>query len=677
MTERDLVFTMADGKISTVRLIDPRIEPQPDPLYSVTTGPKQNQFYILPPSGISNSYITFNNLTTLGTDRAYLDTFELEITATITMNIAAGQTQIRPYPFTELWTFESFPFNKCCEEIRVNINGGAFFSQPLSYLRAKERYWDTKRLAESYANVCPYHKPLLQHESGCKQWVTTNPYLGNLVGHDGSMNIYTLMSTATGYITGGLGLPARCGQSVGKGYAPTEAGVMSAPNNSIVPNNYESSMTPPSTTTITVRWREPIFASPFSSRLDETYGRPLYNITSMDLAFNMQDLGNMIRVVDPVVTSYSINLDNVRLCYQVETLPPNFSAPSMTVVPYRRLVPYITDAPDEMSTNGTTHVTMTSGVYTLNEIPTAIWVFAAPTKAALQGNLPDTINYCAFANQSGTSNPTKFNTQSNMYGFNKLFGFMTNISISCANTTQILNTASVHDLYRIAKANGCKDSFEDWSNIDPHSSTTWTTLAVNPADTTGPDITYQMPRPFRRAAGAGSVLRLIPGTDIVLPEQELIPGANANNLVFQVSATFDIPACYGNNYRKYSLWLLFEYVGVATITPGQCQISMNPLGNGSVMNSAPVVSAAETAAAAPESTTDMVEGSGLWDKIKSGLRSVSKLAKKTGLVSKALKFVPHVGDTLSKAASAMGYGFGGVKRPRLEGGAVMGMGDFI
>ena len=28
------------------------------------------------------------------------------------------------------WTLDSFPFNKCCEEIRVNVNGGAFFLQP-------------------------------------------------------------------------------------------------------------------------------------------------------------------------------------------------------------------------------------------------------------------------------------------------------------------------------------------------------------------------------------------------------------------------------------------------------------------------------------------------------------------------------------------------------------------
>jgi hypothetical protein len=670
---------MSAAKVSTVRLVDPRIEPQPDPLYTVTTGPKQNQFYKLPPSGLSNSYITFNNLTTLGTDRAYLDSFELEITATFTFT----RTNSRA-PTTDGWTFDSFPFNKCCEEVRVNVNGGAFFSQPLSYLRAKERYWDTRRLAEAYANVCPYHKPLLQHETACAnhptERVANSTLSGSHIEPIQGETVSVIFSTpedsavtqlaidATGYAAGQLGLPSRCLQSA-KGYSPTEAGVMSAPNNSIVPGNVGSG-----NQTFTVTWREPIFASPFSSRLDDTYGRPLYNITSLDIAFNMQDLGNMIRVVDEGITSYTVNFDSVQLCYQVETLPPGFAPPAMTVVPYRRLVPYITDASSPLSTTADNeNVTLTSGVYTLNEIPTAIWIFAAPSKAALQTNQPDVITYLAAEEpvDPAVASSTWADATTSMYGFNKLFGFLKNVNITCANTTQILNTAAVHDLYRIAKANGCQDNFEDWSRLHPHVNHDCAFRYSGAANVTPVPRSMQMP--FRRCPGAGSVLRLIPGTDIVIPEQELVPGANANNLVFQVSATFDIPKCYGN-YRDYSLWLLFEYVGVATITPGQCQIAMNPLGDGDkAVASAPVVSAAQ----ASEPTTDMVEGSGFWDKIKSGLRTLNKIAKETGIVSKALKFVPHVGDTLSGVASAMGYGWGGRKRPRVTGGAVMGMGDFI
>ena len=143
---------MAQATVKTVQFVDPRIEPQPDPVYDYVIGPMQNQYYKIPASGLSDSNITFNNLTTLGVDRAYLDTFEIELTCDFTFQLStpgydanpgsyewteALQTEICPAP--DEWTFQSFPFNTCCDEARVNINGGAFFSQPMCYVRAKER----------------------------------------------------------------------------------------------------------------------------------------------------------------------------------------------------------------------------------------------------------------------------------------------------------------------------------------------------------------------------------------------------------------------------------------------------------------------------------------------------------------------------------------------------------
>ena len=622
------------ANVSTVRIIDKRIEPQPDPVYAVSISPKQNQFYKIPCTGLSDSYLTFNNLTTLGTDRAYLDTFELEITAEFSFTFTSGKIG----PDYEQWVFDSFPFNKCCEEVRVNINGGAFFSQPLSYLRAKERYWDERKISDSYGNVCPCHKPYLQNEMGVLA----------KTGYDWTIRELRHQATAMEL----AGLPSRLGETT-KGFCPTSGGAVTSHNNSIV-EEYDLG----NQVTFKVKWREPIFASPFSSRIDATYGRPLYNITSMDLAFNMQDLKNMIRIADLDLVSYSVHLTDVQLCYQVCTIPPGFTPPSTTVVPYRRFVPYVTDDPhgQNLGSNDTNEkVTLTSGVYTLNEIPTAIWVFAGPSKNLLQQCPADGFTIHGV-------------DTTNTYSHNRLFGFMKNISISCANTTQILNTATPYDLYRIAKANGCQDNFSDWSRVVPY-------RQFQPHDEHDDPIGHMMPF----CAGPGSVLRLIPGTDIVLPEQELIPGANANNMVLQVEATFDIPRCNAN-FKNYSLWLLFEYVGVAAISPGQCQITMNPLGNGGAMRSAPVISSTPTE---PVSTT---EGSGWLDTVKNLWNKGKAFAKKTGLISKALNYIPTIGPGLSTAAKALGYGNTGMKRKRddddlydddVEGGAIMGMGDFV
>lgn len=726
----------------TANVVDTRIEPQPPLVFTKSTAPKQNQFYKIPASALSNSFIAFNNLTTLGADRAYLDTFELEITAELTFT---GDAAAAFKPDADEWVFDSFPFNKCCEEARININGGAFFSQPLSYVRAKERYWNEMKINASYENVCPCNKPHLQNEMGVNMatsstvtaksveqilqpvyatadtpggyaWVKTTTNTSgtptatstahNFVATSGtaSTSIKTntkYASTSSGgsvdsafaalstsdqtYYNGAaitdtssitavraLGLGQAAPTRLGAGsqyYMPCASGMLGGGNNSIVRQGFYGDsvrkyewLDSGRTLHVVVQWREPIFASPFSSRIDSTFGRPLYNITSMDLAFNMQDLGNMIRVChlrgSHYVQNYTINLQSVQLCYQVETVPPGFSVPKQTVVPYRRMIPYITDFPGNSAlaaTGGT--VTMTSGVYTLNEIPTAIWIFAAPTKNLYQTNPSDSNSLLDAADVR----------QHGCWASNKLFGFLKHISISMANTTQILNTADILDLYRIAKSNGCQDSFKQWGIPDAVE-----TRLISPGSG---DI-------FGSAIGPGSVLRLMPGQDIVLPEQDLIPGSNANNMVFQCEATFDIPA-HSPNLGTYALWLLFEYVGMATIAVGKCNITMNPLGDGSVMRRAPVVSA----------TSELTEGeaangAGVLDILRAGVG----IAKRHQLVSRGADLVSrfarsrgneglaNIAETAGNLARMNGLGDIDVGEPlakRGRGGAIMGMGDFL
>ena len=678
------------AKVTTTQIVDPRIEPQPDPVYARVIGPTQNQYYIIPSSGLSDSSITFNNLTTLGVDRAYLDTFELEISATITFNLGSknptGRDNLKSLiPEPGDWTFQSWPFNTCCDEARVNINGGAFFSQPLSYIRAKERYMDQGTLSKCYENICPCHKPWCQYESG-------RNYDVPLTEDEGQE--YMDMG-ATKYAA-----PTRYGYAINH-YMQSDHAMEGGFNNSIVrlgPRKmvggqmvgYENYYRQGNQTIVKVKWREPVFCSPFSSRYDATYGRPLYNITSMDLAFNMMDLGNMIRVINSrnlakdgtadtadnvYVESYNVHLESVALCYQVMTIPASIKKPLTTLVPYRRFVPYITQINAQ---NGNTiggysipvegqlesDLSITSGVYTLNEMPTAIWVFCAPVKQRYIENAMDRV--ASVVNPDAV--PTQYDWSSADYNFdnvcewgnwdsNKLFAYMRHVNISLANTTQILNTAQQADLYRIAKANGCEDTFASWGVWDG-------CLPKNVTMVRGGHATAS---PMAMYHGAGSVLRLIPGVDIILPDTPLIPAANANNMVLQVSADFRIPP-HSAQQSNYALWLLLEYVGVAAISPGQCEISMNPLGGGESTAVAPVMSATSPA------TEGTLEGSGFWDKLKTAARIASQIAE-SGAISRILRRVPGAEKAADWAAS---HGFGEAPRKRgraeMSGGAVMGKG---
>ena len=247
---------------------------------------------------------------------------------------------------------------------------------------------------------------------------------------------------------------------------------------------------------------------------------------------------------------------------------------------------------------------------------------------------------------------------------NRLFGFIKKINISMANTTQILATAEPHDLYRIAKANGCEDSYWSWAGDDTVNPTYKSTYRMQEGGCTG-----TTPMCF----GAGSVLRLKPGVDLIVPDQPLIPGANANNMVFQCSAEFFVPP-HSPNHSRYALWLLFEYVGVAAISPGQCEITMNPLGSGEIMAVSPVMSATS------EATEGELEGSGFWDRVKRAAGIAGQLAD-DGIISMILKRIPGA-QGASDWAKKHGFGEPSTKRSRggstpggsCVGGAVMGKG---
>lgn len=684
---------MAQATVKTVQYLDPRIEPQPDPVYEYVIGPTQNQYYQIPASGLSDTSISFNNLTTLGVDRAYLDTMELEITAQITFHVggqasgAGDDPKDRELLDINTWTFDSFPFNKCCDTARININGGAFFSQPMMYIRAKERYMNQWELSKCYENVCPYNRPMLQYESGTDYWPA---------GHE-----ETATDTTARFVNNAIKetLPTRyaCGR---QGCMQSAQGWDGGFNNSIVipgkklanepgyenyhfGKNIADNSIDYNTIIANVRWREPIFCSPFSSRYDATYGRPLYNITSMDLNFTMQNLGNMIRIknwganagndvlnngVDATlfVKDYNVHFTSMKLTYQVMTIPPVLNKPLTTLVPYRRFVPYLTefnnngvsseavsiDQNGTMLSTATSPVEITSGVYTFNEVPTAVWIFVAPTKDLIMGNNESQ------ASKSAPSAGTITNFNHN-WDSNKMFAYIRKVNLSLANTTQILDTAKVEDLYRIAKANGCEDSYINWSG--------YPRLMCNPRFM---DFDLDRHSSFDSACyqQTGSVLRVKPGVDLVVPDQPLIPGANANNMVFQARVTVDIPP-HDVNQNKYALWLLFEYVGVAAISPGQCEISMNPLGSGEIMSVSPVMSATS------DSTEGQLEGSGFWDTVKKNARIAGQIANE-GILSKILRQIPHA-EKAADWAESHGLGEPAKKRGKsggVSGGAVIGRG---
>lgn len=621
-------------KVTVANLLDPRLEPDTVAPFAAVLGPVENTHYSLNASSVGNDSILINNIVTRGAGRGYLNTFELEVTARLTVEVALneGATGSNIVYEPAQFMLNSFPLSRCAANIHVTLNGTGIDSQPQQYIRAKERYWSQERLDKSYANVCPAKKCWMASE------LPRNYMTGESQSLERDWFPYRRFDRAL--------------------YTP-----YSSKNEDCILPGYHlraqlTAGSPTATLTATYRWREPIFCTPFASRYDETWGKPIYGLTSLDIAYTLQGLQNMFNIMmTPLtsITSFNVDILDAVLRYQVLTTPPEFPIPTSITLPYRRMVPYATPVTLEMKPGSRNH--FMSGVYTLNQVPNAIWVYVGPKLADLQ-----TAPYDYYPGSVPAMGPGK------SYSYNKLFAPIANISISCANTTRILANAQVEDLYRIAKTNGCEDSFTSWGRL---SYSSYRSDMPDPAESVNP--VYN--------PGAGSCLRLIPGVDIILPDQQLVPGANAKDMVFQVEGDWLTPPNMPDNYRDCALWLIMEYVGVLTITPGSCNVDLNPIAKDSFV--ATPLTSAEAVNATQSPSLGEMEGSGFWDKVLKGLKAIHSYAKKYKIPSKLAKYIPTVGEPISQALDMLGYGYRGVpmKRPRMSpssvsGGKVMDLSDF-
>lgn len=105
--------------------------------------------------------------------------------------------------------------------------------------------------------------------------------------------------------------------------------------------------------------------------------------------------------------------------------------------------------------------------------------------------------------------------------------------------------------------------------------------------------------------------------------------------------------------------MCFENTGAVSLIPNGGDINMIPIANPQTVISAPTTTLKDKE----------IFGGSFFDKIKKGLSMANNFAKKTGFVSKALKYIPNYGEQASKIASSLGYGIPGYGRD-CDGGAL-------
>lgn len=591
--------------ISVKTVADPRVVTESGVEFNQYVGPLNWEHYKIPASGLSNTQITFANLVTLGTNRIYDSAFQIEYTIEIAFPNTAVQTNYE-IARTSI-RFHPFPLHWVSDQVRTNINGAACMTRPQENLLQRMMYW-RQHILDKSCNYCPHTKaPSIQDnpiiiQSDEEVWQSVFNHQMKY-GKNGSQN---------------YGTPLPC---ISFQYD----------NSAVDASNYRN--------ICRITFREPVLCSPFNQRLDKLYQSPLYNITSIDMVYQLNDLRAMLEPCkytgdmgsDGYATQTtmwhpsnitSINITSAQLCFNVASLPTGMTVPSQLDMPYYDNVCYVTNA--GLTAASTGDVVMTSGVYTLAQVPTAIYVFVGPNQLYRSTNYITEEYDCGFC-------PIR------------------DINITMGNNTQLLNTTSEYDRYLMALANGLEDvTWEEFSQIN-------IPLPRVP-DADRNDYTKN------GAQGCKCILRLIPGVDLLIPDKRLVGGTDAEQMVFQVRLTADVTGIPSTMKPSMALWLMFEYCGILSIAPVHASIDMLPLKTTPAIGDVQVPS---------EVTIDQVSGggegtnprgAGLFDVIRAGYK-VAKRAWNSGLG----KRIRGIADDILEGAPST---------KNVKGGSIIGGGDF-
>lgn len=524
--------------MTTIKTVaDKRVVAEQGVVLNQYVGPLNWEHYKIPASGLSNSQITFANLVTLGTNRIYGSDFQIEYTIEVSL---AGSAAVSGHETLENMKqkvmMHPFPLHWVTDQLRCNINGAACMVRPQEQLFQRMMYWRQKVLDKT-CSFCPHTK--------CP--VTEDRPVRCKIGAPG----------ASGYVTAPwdqriVNHQCKYGKNGSQDYGTPLPCV-----------NFTWNVT---TAVMTITIREPVLCPPFNQRLDEIYQAPLFDITSIDFVYQLNDLRMMFRgndsyevasdgtvtEVNPIFTRSGIagiNIKDANICFNVASLPPGMTVPPLLQLPYYDNVCYVTNAAPQIKAASSGVQTFTSGVYTLAQVPTAIYIFVSENQLYRSQCISKTMQI------SGQTV-----TQTND-AFEPSLCPIKNINITMGNNTQLLTTTSEYDRYQMAIANGLED-------------VTWEEFSQTRIPLVGS--TGGAGKPLK-GHGNKCMLRLIPGIDLLIPDKRLVGGTDAEQMVFQVRLDADISNVPFVAKENLALWIMFEYVGTLTIEPVHASIDMLPI----------------------------------------------------------------------------------------------------
>lgn len=442
---------------------------------------------------------------------------------------------------------------------------------------------------------------------------------------------------------------------------------------------YQSLMLTPGSYHLTAKIREPVIAEPLDFTSSAEFGRTMWNINSVELKYTLSTyLRNMIAIDDyklfansdaywqslygdlfikgknratELLTDENIKVslvDKPNLIYNIAT---PFTAPNCPFVcQHKQFQRYESHTGEQLNVKTDqlidnymdpekakkAVIKVTSDAYPLQFHPNSIFVWVAQRSSD---------------RYKGSNRYTRVDS----------YAKINRIKISYGNASNMLAQFDDHELFQMSLRNGLQDrSFLDWNattksitvptdyygNSDKLGLTfkTYYDTVQNGALRVVSTESTELPS-MNRYAGIGSVVRLIPGIDILTGDSTnpLIAGMHAYSQTIQLEVDF-IPL---NAYEEtdYSLYVMFEYDGVCTINPGTCDLGMIAIDSWSQLKATPK---------ARTMRESYAYGAGLGDKVLSGLRSAFTIMKNAGIQTKRGNgYINSVGN-LGKSAKMSG-----------------------
>ena len=413
---------------STITVQDDRIQAITDKIqYAVVKGASSNNPIQNSATSVSTSSIVFNqpipSETTLVDRRIMIKTQFL-------FKLQKGNNSSKIlYP--QSWNFAPFPLHQLCQTLSLTLNNTSISTQIRDILPAMLRCMDTEDLYE-YNSMCP-----TSFDRYAKYADEAYGYLDADATTVSNADILHLASGAVNSYSNFQGFKGLRDEFIPRGAFAIDGYFSDSAGSTSITQAQADATDAGTAFYVKLTTYEPVLISPLVWGKNKGQSAA-YGLQNIILQYTLtNDASRAIRGINNFATTTLQSILSSEIHLNFLTPQPSTLLNARNVLPHYQIDRLISSFPNSVPTaydanaNG---APVSSQTFTLSVIPDYIIVYIRPPTSKLASYKPD-----SFASISG-------------------------LNIQFANTSGILSTAQVNNLYQISSENGYNGSFLEWAN---------------------------------------------------------------------------------------------------------------------------------------------------------------------------------------------------------------------